>query len=391
MTKVTNYTEFSINEEFLGGIFNFFKGLFKKIAAQIQKLNDDPNTIKDFIQKNLLDPNSANNLFKKELENFAKEAETKPVDDASCFKLIDSVLNKESGVLGKQGIGTLLADKLLQGDNQKVKRLTIEYIINTAREQVSKKIGYDPTKIKDANYIKGLKMYSPTETPAPATTATTPAAVPAAQPKTPVTPATTANSSKIYNYTTMQKIYEDDVNNAVKPEGTQDSLPDTSKSNDNVESVKKWFNENIVNSINAYVKAIKEDDIKAAVAKGGVSTSEYKVGDTVRYKMKSFIEGTSPEEQKDNIGSLPIKKIEGDKFFFTDKKGAEFSKTKDQIIGKAEGDESDGSEVDALKNKLSTMKGNKEQMDKVLNYANFISDPKNANKPFVETTGTPSS
>ena len=76
MTKVINYTEYSVNEEFLSGLVNFFKGLFAKMAGQIQKLNDDPNTIKDFITKNLLDPNSQTSVFKKELENFAKESET---------------------------------------------------------------------------------------------------------------------------------------------------------------------------------------------------------------------------------------------------------------------------------------------------------------------------
>ena len=40
MKKVFKYSEYNTNEEFLGGLINFFKNLFKKMAAQIQKLNE---------------------------------------------------------------------------------------------------------------------------------------------------------------------------------------------------------------------------------------------------------------------------------------------------------------------------------------------------------------
>ena len=50
--------------------------------------------------------------------------------DDKAFGLIDALLNKDTGVLGKQGIGMLFNDKSLQGENMKTKRLTIEFIIN---------------------------------------------------------------------------------------------------------------------------------------------------------------------------------------------------------------------------------------------------------------------
>lgn len=53
---------------------------------------------------------------------------------------------------------------------------------------------------------------------------------------------------------------------------------------------------------------------------------EYKVGDKVIYKSK---EGKQIEKE--------ITKIEGENFFFTDKEGNEFSKTKADIVGKAKG------------------------------------------------------
>ena len=397
MKKVYKYTEYNTNEEFLGGIINFFKGIFKKMAAQIQKLNDDPNTIKDFILKNLLDPNpnSQTSLFKKELDNFAEDSKSKPVDDAACFKLIDSILNKDTGVLGKQGIGTLLADKALQGDNQKTKRITIEYIINTARDQVSKKIGYDPSKAKDTKYITGLNIFK-AQTGA-------------------VTGATTGNvsSAVVYNYTFMQKIYELEQTGAPQPGAPQPGAPQGAEkppvapvaakgaekppvapvagakddtgapapaTNEKVETVKKWVTDNIINTMNAYVKAIKEDDIKAAVAKGGASVSEYKVGDVVKYKMKGFNPELNAEQQTDLVNTKKIDKIEGDTYFFTDDKGVPFQKTKEDIIGKAEGN--DGPEVVDLKTELAKIKAKPELMTKILAYTKWIEE--HPNEPYVE-------
>ena len=364
MDNITNFTNFKINEEFLGGLFNFFKGLWKKMAAEIQKLNDDPNKIKDYIVNNTLNINSPNSIFKKELETIKLNTGT---EDADTFKIIDSILNKDTGALGKQGIGMLFNDPSLQGDKMKVKRLTFEYIINTARDQVSKKINYDPSKGKDPNYIKGLKIF--TEAQPIAGTAPTGAT------------ATPTNSN--YSYVKYFKLFETD---AVGATAAPPVTGTPAEANEKINEIKKWIGANIVANMVNSVKAIKEDDIKAYVAKGGgVAAGEYKVGDVVRYKMKDFIEGTEPDKQKDKIGNKAIAKIEGDNYIFTDKDGKEFTKTKDQILGKAEGDETEGAEVNDLKTKLATMKDNKEQMSKVLKYANFISDPANKDKPYTET------
>ena len=77
-------------------------------------------------------------------------------DNEKAFGLIDAILNKDTGVLGKQGIGMLFNDKSLQGDNMKTKRLTVEYIINVTRDQLSKSLKYDQKK----NQIKATFYYS---------------------------------------------------------------------------------------------------------------------------------------------------------------------------------------------------------------------------------------
>lgn len=73
---------------------------------------------------------------------------------------------------------------------------------------------------------------------------------------------------------------------------------------------------------------------------------EFKVGDKVIYVYKdksiddwmdlSDEERKKPEEKpaSDIVGVKKIEKIEGDKLFFTDKNGKEFSKNKGDIINK---------------------------------------------------------
>jgi hypothetical protein len=84
----------------------------------------------------------------------------------------------------------------------------------------------------------------------------------------------------------------------------------------------------IITSINAMSDKAKEIDDKAiadAKASEGAKV-EYKVGEVVKYKRENGEEAQSE-----------ITKVEGDKVFFKDKEGKEFSKDKKDITGKVEG------------------------------------------------------
>jgi len=84
----------------------------------------------------------------------------------------------------------------------------------------------------------------------------------------------------------------------------------------------------IITSINAMsdkAKAIDDKAIADAKASEGAKV-EYKVGDVVKYKRENGEEAQSE-----------IVKIEGDKIFFKDKEGKEFTKDKKEITGKVEG------------------------------------------------------
>ncbi len=346
MKNILNYREFRINEGFLGNIINFFKNFFKKVAADLLKLENDPNKIKEYLVANVIP-----SIFKQETDNFLKTASKKesfifeqdnPIDtsqnlppkqdnknqttpndkpsintdlDEKAFGLIDALLNKDSGVLGKQGIGMLFNDKSLQGEDMKPKRLTVEYIINNVRNSLAKSLKYDQKrnierkddKFIDTNYLPTFK----------------------------------------------------------------EAL---SKGN-NPETIVKWIETNIRDVMINNIKAIKEDDIRAYLQKSGVTSSDYKVGDTVKYKMNGFVEGTDPKEQQDKVGELPIVKIEGDNYTFKDKKGAEFVKTKDKILGKSEGNEQDGQIVDDIKTKLGKIKDDRTKMAAIDKVVNLINQP----------------
>ena len=86
----------------------------------------------------------------------------------------------------------------------------------------------------------------------------------------------------------------------------------------------------IITSINSMSDKAKEIDDKAiADAKASEPVIEYKAGDIVKYKKENGEEAQSE-----------IIKIEGDKVFFKDKDGKEFTKDKKELTGKVEaGDE----------------------------------------------------
>ena len=377
MRKIYSYKEFRVNEEFIGKLINFFKGFFKKVAAELQKLENDPNKIKEYVITNIIPT-----LFKQETDNFRKmsastnesiytkifetdvpvnttanqqnanqqvnqqntnqadqqnnannqtnqQANNKPMSNTSldekAFGLIDALLNKDTGVLGKQGIGMLFNDKSLQGDNMKTKRLTVEYIINVTRDQLSKSLKYDQKKnierkgadkFTDMNYLPTFKEL-------------------------------------------LVKTKDGNTNDRTQ----------------NVENIIKWVETNMRDVMVNNIKAVREDDIKSYIQKSGGTVGVYNIGDVVRYKMNGFIEGTPPEQQKDKIGEKPIIKISGDNYTFKDNTGKEFNKTKEQIIGKSQGNEQDGQVVDDLKNKLSQIKQDPKKMSAINKIVDLVNQP----------------
>lgn len=341
---VYKFNQQPIKEEFIGALVNFFKGLWKKMAAEIAKLDNDPNKIKDYIINNTLNSDSKNSVFANE---FAKFKQNKAPNDQVVFDFINEILNKDTGVLGKQGIGNLFNDTTLKGDKMKGKRIAFEYIINTARNYITKKIKYDQkknierknNKFADTNYLNGLK----------------------------------------------------------------EVMPDPQKLN--IDEISGWIKTNVFMDMQNFVKSIREDDIKAAMAKDGV-TGETSGEIFTTYGLKSWDEAKDKQVYYQRDGWDANKKVEeqgnlmavgkvtnidnaaGMLKIYNDNIKQEITKKFDQIISKKIGDKvstvkatgSGGENEQKLKDSLTKIKEDPAKIGQVLSYSDFIQKPENADK-----------
>jgi len=96
-----------VNEELLGGVLNFFKNLWNKAIAELDKLGEDPKQedITSWISKNTLNPSDDSYMFKQQMDDFKKKTEA---NDQDCLTLVDGILNPETGALGKQGLQPMM-------------------------------------------------------------------------------------------------------------------------------------------------------------------------------------------------------------------------------------------------------------------------------------------
>jgi hypothetical protein len=307
-----------INEELIGNLVNFFKGLWKKLSAELEKIDNDPNNIKEFVANQILNPTSNNSIFKNQLAKFRAN---KTLNDQAIFDFMAEIFDKNTGVLGTQGIGNLFNTPALKGDKMKGKRLSVEYIINTSRDYMIKKLKFDQKK--DNSTIRKRGKFVDTNWLGPLK-------------------AQIADPNKI------------DVNKVVT-----------------------WITNNIFVDMQKYAMSLREDDIREAVKRGGGSFGEiYKVGDIVTYKRDGFDENKKSELQPDKVGKLPIVRIEDDFYIFKGNDG-EFKKKAEDIIGKVEGGENSNQE---LKDKMTNIANDKDKMTTVSKFVDFLNNPENKAK-----------
>ena len=327
-----------INEELLGGLVNFFKGLFKKLSAELEKIDNDPNNIKEFISNQILNPASNNSIFKNELAKFRAN---KTLNDQAIFDFITEIFDKTTGVLGVQGIGNLFNSPALKGDKMKGKRLAVEYIINTTRDYMIKKLKFDQKKDNSTIRKRG-------------------------------------------------KFVDNNWLGLLKAQ-----IPDPNKID--VNKVVTWITNNVFVDMQKYAMSLREDDIKEAVKKGGGDLSGtgmnydklkefYDKKTPVIYlrkdkKMSDYDANKKPEEQKDIVGVKVINALNDQNtdqsVTFLDEKGQPtIKKSYAEIIGSAEktADNQD------LKDKLSKIANDKEKMSKVSKFVDFMNDPENKDK-----------
>ena len=339
-----------VNEELLGGVINFFKGLWTKAMEELKKLGEDPDTteVKDWIADNPFNPADNNYLFKNVMDEFKKKPEA---NDQDALTLVDSILNPETGVLGKQGLAPLYetlkkAYPPQEGEPASSQYATFEYFFNTIRTKaiVQYKFGastdgkVDPKKInidlKDMTHLPDVKKL--------------------------LTAAKDGKKKK--------------------------------------EVIVTWCEKTLFPQLDKFADAITEEEVDKYLETKKIPVPEkgpeggYKVGDNVVYKREKFDQakwdaltdddkkkpndGKMKELQAEAIGIKKISKIEGDKVSF---EGADFTKTMGDILMKTEEVKAEGQE-DLVK-KLGDLKTkNPENIKKVGTFVDFISDEANKDK-----------
>jgi len=327
--KIKRYSEIKsepVNEEIIGKIVNFFKNMWNKAIAELEKLGNDPNVVKDFALKNTLNLKDDTNLFSQLIKDFTA---LPGANDQACLDLVANMLDPNTGAMGKQGIGVMLSDKKLQGEDMRGKRRMLEYTINTARDKSIAEVKFqidpkkrNPDNLDDTTHLPDLKSKLKTAT---------------------------------------DEVKKKDVTLV-------------------------FVNTVLVPKITNNVKAIKEEDVRTTLSKEGIEIPpDFEVKDRVKYKTKKYDETKDPEDQPDGaIAEGEVRKIEGNSVtIFNAKLNAEIKKTKDDIIGKTGVEEEKKEESEAAKQTAETlgkMKEDEDKMKQVNTFAQFIQDPKNKDK-----------
>jgi hypothetical protein len=337
-----------LNEELLGGVFNFLKNLWNKAIAELDKLGDNPKQedVTKWISTNTLNPSDDSYLFKQQMEEFKKKPEA---NDQDCLTLVDGILNPETGALGKQGLQPML-------------------------EALNKK--YVPKKGEPMHWL-------PTDTQYIFETIRNKAI---AQYKFAGGPTDGKVDQKKINVDLKDTVHLPDVKKILT------AANDGKKKK---EAIINWVEKTLVPQLVKFEQAISVEELnknlEAKKITFGGASGDYKVGDIVVYKREKFNqeewdkltdddkkkpnEGKMKELQAEQIGIKKISKIEGDKVSF---EGADFTKEKGDILMKTEAEKAEGQE-DLVKTLGEVKVKNPEAIKKMNDIAKLYQDPE-ANK-----------
>ena len=339
-----------INEELLGSIINIFKNMWIKATTELKKLGNNPSLqqLDQWIEKNPFNPTDDTYVLKSVMDEFNKKP---TANDQDCLTLIDNILDPETGALGKQGMQSFY-DQIIKAFGNNTGPLNIiQYYMERIRDRA----------IKDYKFAGGpdLKVGEPAKL----------------DPKK-----KTLELDDMTHLPDFKKILKAATDDRKKKEATVN-----------------WVNKTLVPRLEKYVTEVTDDEVEAYLKTKGVTTgTDYKVGDTVIYKREKFNqrewdvltnddkkkpnEGKIKDlEDKEEIGTKKISKIEGEKVNFED---AEFTKLTSDILMKIETNVVDGQQD--LINTLKELKAkNGDAIQKIDDIAKLYKDP-NTNKAKIE-------
>jgi len=341
-----------VNEELLGGIINFFKNLWNKATEELKKLGDNPsiNQVEEWIDKNPMNPTDDSYIFKAVMNDFSKKPEANEQD---CLDLVKNILDPLTGALGKQGLQPLY-DGLLKSLGKEIPTIDIvKYYFERIRNRA----------IKDYKYAGGpdLKIEF-------------------------------GKDAKVDD----KKIIVDMKDTTHLPDFKKVIISAGQDGKKRKQVAIDWVNKTLVPRLDKYLSEIKDEEVENYLKSAGKEVpptgQEFKAGDTVIYKRDKFNEdewknvsdddkkktgeGKMKELQdKEMIGIKKVKEINGDEVSFED---ADFTKKKEDILGKTEGEKAEGQE-DLVKTLGDVKSKNPEAIKKISDIANLYKDPE-ANK-----------
>ena len=147
-----------VNEELLGGLINMFKNMWNSALQEIKKLGDKPTMgqIDKWVESNTFNKSSSNYLFKSIIAEFKKKSEASTED---CLKLVEDILDPETGALGKESLQPFY-DSLLKIFGKNLLPLeTIKYYYQTARDNAIRDYKYaggTPENIDPKNKVSDI-------------------------------------------------------------------------------------------------------------------------------------------------------------------------------------------------------------------------------------------
>ena len=328
----------------LGGLIDFFKGLWNKAVEELKKLGDDPTIeqVDDWVDNGPLNPQSGGYLFKSVIEEFKKKPEANNED---CLTLIDNILDPDLGALGKQGLQPFYDGLLKAFGNNLAPLNVVTYYMERIRDRA----------IKDYKFAGGpdLKVGVPVKL-----------------------------DPKKKNIDLADTTHLPDFKKVLK------AATDDKKKRDVTIT---WVEKTLLPRLEKYTTEVTDEEVETYLKTKGIEPGgEYKVGDMVIYKREKFIqsewdaltdddkkkteEGKVKElSDKEEIGIKKISKIEGEKVNFED---AEFTKLTGDILMKIEEVAGKVEGQDDLVNTLKDLKTkNPESLKKIDDISKLYSDP----------------
>lgn len=316
MRYIKDYSEYKVNEELLGGVFNFLKNLFTKGVSEIKKtLGNNPTSeqLEKWIVENSFNKVSPNYLFKDILSEFSKRTEA---DIETCLDLIKKTIE----VMGEDNMKTFYDG--LEKSLGKTTSEIIRFYFNTSR----------------ANFIKDFKFLG-------------------------VDATGKIDVAKINTDVNTDTTHLPELKKILKPIAT-----DNKKCRD---ATLNWVNGTVVPRLLKYVQDIKPADVEAYLKTKNIEAvktdTDLKVGDIVTWKSK-----------QGEVVKKPILKIEEDTLTFEDKEGKEFTKLKSEVVKVKEDGEVKPEDLTNTLKDMKAKKP--ENIAKVSNFAKFLSDEANAEK-----------